>query len=60
MTQFWQTEVGNEQKIKKLNNEYLVALNCPKFYVPTLNEEIIKNKNIHYYYKRNGKRWFDL
>ena len=38
----------------------MVASNCPKFYVPTLNEEIIKNKNIHHYYKRNDKRWFDL
>ena len=50
----------NEQKIKKLKNEYLVASNCPKFYVPTLNKEIIKNKNIHDYYKRNDKRWLDL
>ena len=33
---------------------------CPKFYVPTLNEEITKNKNIYHYYKRNDKRWFDL
>ena len=60
VTKFWQTEARNEQKIKKLKNEYLVASNCPKFYVPTLNEEIIKNKNIHHYYKRNDKRWFDL
>ena len=60
VTKFWQTEARNEQKIKKLKNEYLVASNCPKFYVPTLNEEIIKNKNIHHYYKRNSKRWFDL
>ena len=56
MTTFWQTEAGNEQKIKKLKNEYLVALNCPKFHVYTLNEEIVKNKNIHHYYKRNDKR----
>ena len=56
VTKFWQTEARNEQKIKKLKNEYLVASNCPKFYVPTLNEEIIKNKNIHHYYKRNEKR----
>ena len=56
VTTFWQTEARNEQKIKKLKNEYLVASNCPKFYVPTLNEEIIKNKNIHHYYKRNEKR----
>ena len=38
----------------------MVTSNYPKFYVLTLNEEIIKNKNIHYYYKRNDKRWFDL
>ena len=35
-----------------MKNEYLVALNCPTFYVPTLNEEIIENKRIHHYYKR--------
>ena len=57
---FWQNKAGNEQKIKKLKNEHLVASNCSKFYVPTLNEDIIKNKNIHHYYKRNEKRWFDL
>ena len=46
VTKFWQTEARNKQKIKKLKNEYLIASNCPKLYVPTLNEEIIKNKNI--------------
>ena len=25
-----------------------------------MNEEIIKNKNIHHCYKGNGKLWFDL
>ena len=34
----------------------MVASNCPKFCVPTLNGEIINNKNIHHY----CKRWFDL
>ena len=38
----------------------MVASNCPKIYVPTLNEEIIKSKNIHHYYKRNDKLRFDL
>ena len=46
VTKFWQTEARNEQKIKKLKNECLVASNCPKFYVPILNEEIITNKSI--------------
>ena len=32
----------------------------PRIFVPTLNEETVKNKNIHHYYKRNDKRWFDL
>ena len=35
-------------------------MNCPRFYVLRLNEEINKNKNIHHYDKRNEKRWFDL
>ena len=48
------------KKLIKPKNENLVASNCPKFYVLTLNEEIIKNKNIHHYHKRNDKRWFDL
>ena len=38
----------------------MVTSNCSKFYVPTLSEKIIKNKNIHHYYKRNDKRWFDV
>ena len=25
-----------------------------------MNEDILKNKNIHSYYKRNDKRWFDI
>ena len=32
------------KKFKKLKNEYLLASNCSRFYVPTLNEETIKNK----------------
>ena len=60
VTKFCRTEARNEEKIKNQKNKYLVASNCLKFYVPGLNEEIIKNKNIYHYYKRNKKRWFDL
>ena len=28
--------------------------------MPFLNEEILKNKNIHSFYKGNDKRWFDI
>ena len=38
----------------------MVASNCPKFYVPTLNEKIIKNKSVHHYSRSIGKRYFDL
>ena len=37
VTKNWQTEARNDRKIKKLKNKYLVASNCPMFYVPTLN-----------------------
>ena len=43
-----------------MKNEHLVASNWLKFYFPSLSEEIINNKNIHRYYKRNDNRWFDL
>ena len=48
VAEFWQNEARNEQKIKKLKNEFLVGSNCLKFYAPTLNEEIIKNKKIYH------------
>ena len=31
VTKFWQTKARNEQQIKKLKNEYLVASNFPSF-----------------------------
>ena len=46
--------------IKKLKSDFVVPSNCDKFYCPILNEEILKNRNIHSYYKRNDRRWFDL
>ena len=61
VTKVLQNETRNGQKeVKKLKNKYLVTSNFPKFYVHTLNEEIIEKKNIHHYYKRNDKQWFDL
>ena len=56
-SKFWQTEAKNGQIIEK-TGECLLASNYP--YVPTLTEEIIKNKKIHHYCKRNDKRWFNL
>ena len=46
--------------IKKLKSDFAVPSNCDKFYSPILNEEILKNRNIHSCYKRNDRRWLDL
>ena len=59
-TKFWITESKNEQVVKKLKSDYPVPSNCKKNFSPILNEEILKNKDIHSFYKRNDRRWFDL
>ena len=59
-TKFWVTESKNDLVIKNLKSDFAVPSNCDKFYSPILNEEILKNRNIHSYYKRNGRRWLDL
>ena len=45
---------------KKLQEDLLIPQNCDGIRVPILNDDVIKNKNIHYYYKRNDKRLADL
>ena len=59
-TKFWVTDSKNDLVIKKLKSDFVVLSNCDKFYCPILNEEILKNRNIHSYYKRNDRSWFDL
>ena len=34
--------------------------NCEYIKVPLLNDDILKNQNIHYYYKRNDKKYADI
>ena len=53
-------ESKNDQTIKKLKLDYVILSNCVEFHVPLLNKEILKNKNIHSYCKRNDKCWFDI
>ena len=38
----------------------MVPSNCPKFYVPSLNEKIIKTKSVHHYSRSIDKRCFDF
>ena len=51
-TKFWVTQSKNDLVIKKLKSDFAVPSNCDKFYSPILDEEILKNRNIHSYYKR--------
>ena len=37
-----------------------VLENCEYIKVPLLNDDILKNKNIHNYYKRNDKKYADV
>ena len=34
--------------------------NCEYIKVPLFNDDILKNKNMHYYYKRNDKKYADM
>lgn len=56
-TKFWVPESKNDLVIIKLKFDYKVP---SKFCSPILNEETLKNRNIHSYYKRNSRRWFDV
>ena len=47
-------------KLNSAPRVYVIHLNWEEFHVPLLNEEILKNKNIHSFYKRNEKPWFDI
>ena len=54
---FWVTESKNDLVIKKLKSDCEVPSKCEKFYSLNLNKEILKNRNIHSYYKRSDRKW---
>ena len=60
MLNFGSLSQKNDLVIKKVKSDFEVPSNCDKFYSPILNKEILKKRNIHSYYKRNHRRWFDL
>ena len=57
---YWCKEPCNSALIKKLQEDHRIPQNCEDIRVPLLNEDILKNKNIHYFYKRYDKRLTDL
>ena len=53
-------ESSNSALIKKLQEDHRIPQNCENIRVPLLNEDILKNKNINYFYKRYDERLTDL
>ena len=41
-------------------DQMAVPENSQYIEVPLINDDILKNKNIHYYYKRNDKKYADM
>ena len=52
---FWTEDSKNNSLFKGYKDQLAVPENCEYIKVPLLNDDILKNNNIHYYYKRNDK-----
>ena len=50
----------NNSLVKGCKDQLAVLENCEYIKVPLLNDDILKNKNIHYYYKKNDKKYADI
>lgn len=57
---FWTEDSKNNKLLKDYKQNLLIPENCEFVKVPLLNDDILKNKNIHYYYKRNDKKYSDM
>ena len=56
----WTEDSKNNSLFKDYKVQLAVPENCEYIKVPLLNGDILKNKNIHYYYKRNDKKYADM
>ena len=50
----------NNRIFKGYKDQFAVPENCEYIKFPLLNDDILKNKNIHYYYKRKDKKYADV
>ena len=57
---FWTEDSKNNSLFKEYKDQLAVPENFEYIKVPLLNDDILKNKNIHYFYKRNDKRYADM
>ena len=53
---FWTEDSEKNSLFKQYKDQLAVPENCEYIIVPLLNDDTLKNKNIHYYYKRNNKK----
>ena len=57
---FWTEDSKNNSLFKGYKDQLAVPENCEYIKFPLLNDNILKNKNIHYCYKRNDKKYADM
>ena len=57
---FWTDDSENNSLFKVYKEELGAPENWVNIKVPPLNDDILKNKNIHYYKKRNDKTWKNM
>ena len=50
----------NNSFFQGYKNQLAVPENCEYKKLPLLNDDILKNKNRHYYYKRDDKKYADM
>ena len=53
---FWTEDSENNSLFKGYKDQSAVPENREYIIVPLLNDDTLKNKNIHYYYKKNNKK----
>ena len=57
---FWTEDSKNNSLFKGCKDQLAVPENCEYIKVPLFIDDILKNKNIHYYYKRNDEKYADM
>ena len=57
---FWTENSKNNSLFKGYKYQLAISENYEYIKVPLLNDNVLKNKKIHYYYKRNGNKYADM
>ena len=57
---FWTLDLKNNSLFKGYKGQLAISENCEYIKVPLLDDNILKNKNIDYHYKRNDKKYANM